>query len=134
MWPLGGFRRARRARGMTASGQAIGMFQPISHLSFNAPGAMPSGSDPSVPRVKPAAMGSGPQGPDPGEVTPQDALELSPLAREAGALPADQDTDEQPIRHELVRRVRREIEEGRYVTPDKLDVVVDRLHEELGGA
>jgi hypothetical protein len=36
-----------------------------------------------------------------------------------------------PIREELVSRVRSEINEGRYETPEKLDIVIERLIEDL---
>ncbi len=36
-----------------------------------------------------------------------------------------------PIRKELVSRVSAEINEGRYETPEKLDIAIERLIEDL---
>ena len=36
-----------------------------------------------------------------------------------------------PIRQDLVSRIRGEIEEGRYETPEKLDIAIERLSEDL---
>jgi uncharacterized protein YpuA (DUF1002 family) len=38
-----------------------------------------------------------------------------------------------PATLEKIRRVRQEIAAGTYVTPEKIDRVVDRLHAEFGG-
>jgi hypothetical protein len=38
---------------------------------------------------------------------------------------------DRPIRHELVERVRREIAEGTYDTPEKWEAALDRLYERL---
>lgn len=54
-----------------------------------------------------------------------DQVELSDAARtQAG--PSDP-----PIRDALVQRVRQEIADGTYLTDDKLNAVVNRLHKEL---
>lgn len=55
-----------------------------------------------------------------------DAVELSEAARQQveGGLSA-------PIRTGLVERVRAEIAAGTYLTEDKLDALVDRVHEEM---
>jgi hypothetical protein len=39
--------------------------------------------------------------------------------------------DDGPIRTELVERVRREIAAGTYDTPEKLDIALDRLLDQL---
>lgn len=36
-----------------------------------------------------------------------------------------------PIRKELVSRIKREIAQGRYETPEKLDIAIERLREDL---
>jgi len=55
-----------------------------------------------------------------------DAVELSEAARQEL-----ERSDSAPIRTELVARVREEIASGQYLTDDKLDAVVERLHEEM---
>lgn len=57
-----------------------------------------------------------------------DSIELSDAARSRLT------SEDQPIRSELVNRVRAEIASGKYETNDKLDVVIDRLHRDLFGA
>jgi hypothetical protein len=42
------------------------------------------------------------------------------------------DTPADTIRHDLVARVRREIAEGTYETPEKWEAALDRLAERLG--
>lgn len=54
-----------------------------------------------------------------------DAVELSEAARGTA--------QQAPIREQLVHSVRSQIAAGTYLTPEKLDVVVDRLHVELTG-
>lgn len=55
-----------------------------------------------------------------------DAVELSELARARMA------RDEAgPIRHDLVERIRAEIAAGTYLTDDKIDAVVERLHQNM---
>jgi hypothetical protein len=39
--------------------------------------------------------------------------------------------EERPIRWELVERVRREIAAGSYDTPEKMEIALDRLLEQL---
>ena len=67
--------------------------------------------------------------PQPATTRPQgDVVELSDAARrqvEAGADP--------PIREHLVARIRAEIAAGTYLTDDKIDKAVERLHRELFG-
>lgn len=53
------------------------------------------------------------------------------LSREARAL--IQESRDPRIRHALVQRVRIDIARGDYLTSQKIDFVVDRLHEELRG-
>ena len=59
---------------------------------------------------------------------PRDQLEISPLGQMLdglGALPE--------IRHEKVEAIRQQIASGVYETPEKLDVALDRLLDELAG-
>ena len=53
-----------------------------------------------------------------------DRVELSDRARELIQEPSDPG-----IRHDLVARVRDSIGRGDYLTPEKIDFVVDRLHD-----
>lgn len=46
---------------------------------------------------------------------------------------ADAGGDKQPIRHELVRRIKAEIAADTYVTDAKIDDVVETLHRKLFG-
>jgi len=39
--------------------------------------------------------------------------------------------DPREIRHDLVRRIRSEIAENRYLSDDKIDAVVEKLHRKL---
>ena len=41
--------------------------------------------------------------------------------------PAELSTDDRPVRADLVERVRREIAEGTYETPEKWEAALDRL-------
>lgn len=57
---------------------------------------------------------------------PRDQVEISPLGRMLdgiGQLPE--------IRHERVEEIRREISAGTYETPEKLELALDRLFDEL---
>ena len=57
---------------------------------------------------------------------PIDRVEISPIARlmsEISALP--------DIRAEKVAQVRAEIQAGTYITPEKLDIAIDRLLEDI---
>ena len=54
-----------------------------------------------------------------------DQVELSQRARAFVPQPNDP-----PIRQDLVLRVRDSIERGDYLTPERINFVVDRLHEE----
>ena len=60
--------------------------------------------------------------------TPRDQVEISPLGQMLdgiGRLPE--------IRHERVEEIRRQLAEGTYETPDKLDKALDNLLNELSG-
>ena len=57
---------------------------------------------------------------------PVDRVEISPIARlmsEISALPE--------IRADKVAQVRAEIQAGTYITPEKLDIAIDRLLEDI---
>ena len=59
---------------------------------------------------------------------PRDQVEISPLGQMLdgiGQLPE--------IRHEKVEAIRQEIASGVYETPEKLDIALDRLMDELSG-
>jgi negative regulator of flagellin synthesis FlgM len=59
---------------------------------------------------------------------PRDRVEISPIGRmldDVARLPE--------IRHEKVEQIRREIASGIYETPEKLEVALDRLLDELRG-
>ena len=71
------------------------------------------------------------QGSSPGAATPatpptQRATDMD----HSGKQPRPRDPQ---IRHELVERVRREIAEGTYDTPEKMDIALERLLERLEG-
>ncbi len=55
-----------------------------------------------------------------------DALDLSPAAQTRAKAEA------QPVRQDLVDRIRDEIDAGTYETPSKINVAVDRLLSDLG--
>ena len=55
-----------------------------------------------------------------------DQVELSERARAYARRPHDPQ-----IRQDLVQRVRDSIDRGDYLTPERINFVVDRLHEEL---
>lgn len=55
-----------------------------------------------------------------------DKLELSPAA-EAAAQAAEIDG----IRHELIAQIKQQIADGTYETPEKLDVAIERLLDEM---
>jgi anti-sigma28 factor (negative regulator of flagellin synthesis) len=55
-------------------------------------------------------------------------VEVSSLARSLSRL-----TSDEPVRQDLIDRVRSEIESGSYETPEKIDGAVDGLLRELGG-
>lgn len=58
-------------------------------------------------------------------VRTDDAVEVSPLATYLSKL------KQNPIREDLVSRVKAEIEAGTYDTPDKLDKALDELVQDL---
>lgn len=47
------------------------------------------------------------------------------------AQPPEERAEEADIRHELVARVRREIKEGTYDTPEKLALALDRMLDDV---
>ena len=60
--------------------------------------------------------------------TPRDHVEISPLGQMLDGISRLPE-----IRHEKVEEVRRQIAAGTYETPEKLDVAMDRLCDELLG-
>lgn len=59
---------------------------------------------------------------------PRDQVEISPLANMLDGI------DRLPeIRHERVEEIRRQIADGVYETPEKLEIALDRLLDELSG-
>ena len=58
----------------------------------------------------------------------EDRVEWSTAAGEGNCCP-----DTLRIRHESVERIRRSIAAGDYLTPEKIDVTVDRICQELFG-
>lgn len=56
---------------------------------------------------------------------PEDVLdpEIADLMKKLAEMP--------PIREELVSRIRKQIEQGEYVTPEKIDIATERLMEDL---
>jgi hypothetical protein len=50
-----------------------------------------------------------------------------PVSREFATAGSDRRDDDRPIRTELVARVRREIAEGTYDTPEKFEKALDKL-------
>ena len=61
-----------------------------------------------------------------GRVNSSDAVELSEVAREQISR-----SGSTPIRRELVEQVRAEIAAGKYLTDEKIDAVVNRLHRQV---
>jgi negative regulator of flagellin synthesis FlgM len=73
-----------------------------------------------------AARASRPE--TPGQAGPiRDELDISEAARAA-----DQADQAAPVRQELVDQLRARIAAGTYETPEKLDVALDRLLDEIG--
>lgn len=58
----------------------------------------------------------------------KEAAEMSTAAHHP-----DSQAKERPIRTELVERVRREIADGTYDTPEKWDIALERLFQRLEG-
>ncbi len=59
---------------------------------------------------------------------PRDHVEISPLGRMLDGI-----TQLPEIRHEKVAEIRSQIAAGTYETPEKLDLALDRLFDELSG-
>jgi hypothetical protein len=59
--------------------------------------------------------------------------DMTPELPPASEQRTDKIAPEQPFRSELVERVRREIAEGTYETPEKWDIALQRLFEKLEG-
>ena len=60
--------------------------------------------------------------------TPRDHVEISPLGQMLDGISRLPE-----IRHEKVEEIRRQIAAGTYETPEKLDVALDRLLDEMSG-
>ena len=65
--------------------------------------------------------------PTPPSQTPIDQVEISPAAEAA-----IQAAETGAVRQDLVDRIRSEIASGTYETPEKLDVALNRLLDEIG--
>lgn len=91
------------------------MIDVVTQSSPQAP-SRPAGADASRPGAARAK-----------NAVARDSVELSRAAQ------SEVDGADQPLRDELVRRVRAEIEAGTYQSEEKLEVVVERLHRELRG-
>ena len=61
---------------------------------------------------------------------PSDELQISAAAE--AAIQSAESTSAESMRTDLVRRVRSEIAQGTYETPEKLDAALDRLLDEIG--
>lgn len=59
---------------------------------------------------------------------PRDHVEISPLGQMLDSIAQIPD-----IRHERVEEIRRQIAAGTYETPEKLELALDRLMDELSG-
>lgn len=59
---------------------------------------------------------------------PQDQVEISPLGQMLDSI-----NDLPEIRHERVEEIRQQIASGVYETPEKLEIALDRLMDELQG-
>jgi negative regulator of flagellin synthesis FlgM len=85
----------------------------------------PQGPQPIYPRLATWSV-------DPGATvqanTPRDQVEISPLGQMLDGI-----SQLPEIRHEKVEAIRREIAEGVYETPEKLELALDRLIDELQG-
>ena len=60
--------------------------------------------------------------------TPRDHVEISPLGQMLDGISRLPD-----IRHEKVEEIRQQIASGSYETPEKIQVALDRLLDELSG-
>lgn len=60
--------------------------------------------------------------------TPRDRIEISPLGQMLDSISRLPE-----IRHERVEAIRREIAAGTYETPEKLELALDRMIDELSG-
>ncbi len=63
-----------------------------------------------------------------------DQLDISPAAQEAARLAEAAETRaaDGPIRSDVVARIKAEIADGSYETPEKLDAALDRLLDQIG--
>lgn len=85
----------------------------------------PQGPQPIYPRLAAWSV-------DPGQTVqagaPRDQVEISPLGQMLDGISRLPE-----IRHEKVEEIRRQIAAGVYETPEKLEVALDRLIDELQG-
>ena len=90
---------------------------------FGAGGA--SGAQPIYPRLAPFSVDSG------NSVhagAPRDHVEISPLGQMLDGISRLPE-----IRHERVEEIRRQIAEGTYDTPERLELALDRMFDEFLG-
>ena len=83
------------------------------------------GSQPIYPRM---AAYTAESGSSVGVNAPRDHVEISSLGQMLDGIHRLPD-----IRHERVEAVRRQIAEGVYETPEKLEIALDRLLDEMSG-
>jgi negative regulator of flagellin synthesis FlgM len=80
---------------------------------------------PAVSQIGPASSASAATAPAQTTAV-QDTVEISTVARLAAQV-----QELPPVRAEVVQRVKAELAAGTYETPDKIDVAIDRLMDEL---
>ena len=90
---------------------------------FGAGGA--HGPQPIYPRLAAFSVDAGPAVQ---AGTPRDQVEISPLGQMLDGISRLPE-----IRHERVEEIRRQIAAGVYETPEKLELALDRLLDELQG-
>jgi len=86
----------------------------------------PQGPQPIYPRLAEFTVDAG-QAAQAGSV-PRDRVEISPLGQMLDGIARLPE-----IRHERVEEIRHQILAGTYETPEKLELAMDRLLDELGG-
>ncbi len=87
----------------------------------------PNGPQPIYPRLADFTVDAS-QAAQAGSV-PRDQVEISPLGQMLDSIAQIPD-----IRHERVEEIRQQIAEGTYETPEKLELALDRLLDEMSGS